>query len=189
MDDLAQLLGEADMSAVLKDFGRRTRREDPVVHFYETFLKEYDPETREMRGVYYTPEPVVSYIVRSVDCLLQNRFGRRAVLSDTDTLILDPAAGTGTFVYTAIKLIRHCPFETRVRASRARIRIWIGRAARGIPHEHSRGGSTSERSTIRSVHFRRSECGGPNKIGRADHGGNGESALLRPLGQQRAVDR
>ena len=46
------------MSSVLKDFGKRTAKEDPVVHFYETFLAEYDPKVREMRGVYYTPEPV-----------------------------------------------------------------------------------------------------------------------------------
>ena len=47
-------------------------QEDPVVHFYETFLAAYDPKLRETRGVYYTPEPVVSYIVRSVDHLLQH---------------------------------------------------------------------------------------------------------------------
>ena len=67
VDHLAQLLDRADMAAVLRDFGRRTRQEDPVVHFYETFLAAYDSSLREMRGVYYTPEPVVSYIVRSVD--------------------------------------------------------------------------------------------------------------------------
>ena len=105
VDDLAQLLAEADMAAVLQDFGKRTKKGDPVVHFYETFLKEYDPKTREMRGVYYTPEPVVSYIVRSVDYLLREGFGRPLGLADPNTLILDPAAGTGTFLYTAIKLI------------------------------------------------------------------------------------
>lgn len=105
VDDLAQLLDEADMAAVLQDFGKRTKREDPVVHFYETFLKEYDPKMREMRGVYYTPEPVVSYIVRSVDYLLRERFNRSPGLADANTLMLDPAAGTGTFLYTAIKLI------------------------------------------------------------------------------------
>ena len=76
VDDLAQVLAQADMEAVLKDFGKRTAKEDPVVHFYETFLKEYDPKIREMRGVYYTPEPVVSYIVRSIDRLLKDRFGK-----------------------------------------------------------------------------------------------------------------
>ena len=99
VDDLAQLLAQADMEAILKDFGKRTAREDPVVHFYETFLKEYDPKMREMRGVYYTPEPVVSYIVRSIDHLLKTRFDKPLGLADDKTLILDPAVGTATFLY------------------------------------------------------------------------------------------
>ena len=67
VDDLAELLDRADIVAIQKDFGRRTRRQDPVVHFYETFLAAYHPKMRKARGVYYTPEPVVSYIVRSID--------------------------------------------------------------------------------------------------------------------------
>jgi len=99
VDDLVQVLAQADMEAVLKDFGKRTAKEDPVVHFYETFLKEYDPKIREMRGVYYTPEPVVSYIVRSIDHLLKTRFDKPLGLADDKTLILDPAVGTATFLY------------------------------------------------------------------------------------------
>ena len=122
VDDLARLLGRADMAAILADFGRRTRQEDPVVHFYEDFLAAYDPKLREVRGVYYTPEPVVSYIVRSVDHLLRDRFGLADGLADTATLtverpdggpetsprvlILDPAAGTGTFLRETIATIR-----------------------------------------------------------------------------------
>jgi len=79
------------MEAVLREFGKRTAKEDPVVHFYETFLKDYDPKIREMRGVYYTPEPVVSYIVRSIDHLLKIRFNKPQGLADEKTLILDPA--------------------------------------------------------------------------------------------------
>ena len=105
VDDLAQVLAQADMEAVLKDFGKRTAREDPVVHFYETFLKEYDPKVREMRGVYYTPEPVVSYIVRSIDYLLKTRFNKPQGLADENTLILDPAVGTATFLYMVINEI------------------------------------------------------------------------------------
>ena len=105
VDDLAQVLAQADMEAVLKDFGKRTAREDPVVHFYETFLKEYDPKIREMRGVYYTPEPVVSYIVRSIDYLLKTRFNKPKGLADENTLILDPAVGTATFLYMVINEI------------------------------------------------------------------------------------
>jgi predicted helicase len=81
VDQLAELLARADMGAILEDFGRRTRREDPVVHFYETFLAAYDPKMREARGVYYTPEPVVNYIVRSVDALLQREFGLKEGLA------------------------------------------------------------------------------------------------------------
>lgn len=105
VDDLAQLLAQADMDSVLQDFGKRTAKEDPVVHFYETFLKEYDPNIREMRGVYYTPEPVVSYIVRSIDHLLKTRFNKPQGLADEKTLILDPAVGTATFLYTVINEI------------------------------------------------------------------------------------
>ena len=60
--------------------------QDPVVHFYETFLAAYDPKLRESRGVYYTPEPVVSYLVRSVDYLLKTRFGCANGLADTATV-------------------------------------------------------------------------------------------------------
>ncbi len=128
VDDLVNLLAHTDMTAVLADFGRRTRQEDPVVHFYETFLAAYDPKLREARGVYYTPEPVVSYIVRSVDYLLKSRFncpeGLAQPLPHTPSpksgrgpgggvknknrqdLILDPATGTGTFLYAVIDHIR-----------------------------------------------------------------------------------
>lgn len=126
VDDLARLLAETDMAAVLADFGKQTGQDDPVVHFYETFLTAYDPKLREKRGVYYTPGPVVSYIVRSVDHLLKTRFNLPAGLADTAqttytrtdahgetvretaprVLILDPACGTGTFLYSVIAQIR-----------------------------------------------------------------------------------
>lgn len=122
VDDLAELLNRAEMDAILKDFGKRTRQEDPIVHFYETFLAQYDPKLRELRGVYYTPEPVVSYIVRSVDYLLKNNFGLTDGLADDTVLkatssdgkhsmqthkvqILDPATGTATFLHSIIDLI------------------------------------------------------------------------------------
>ncbi|MDY0267759.1 type ISP restriction/modification enzyme [Trichloromonas sp.] len=121
VDDLAGLLARADMEAILADFGKRTRREDPVVHFYESFLAAYDPKLRESRGVYYTPEPVVSYIVRSVDLLLKKDFRLRAGLASSSTVpnpagkgtlhkvqILDPAAGTGTFLHGVVDHIHLC---------------------------------------------------------------------------------
>ncbi|WP_338258570.1 type ISP restriction/modification enzyme [Dictyobacter halimunensis] len=126
VNELAQVLAFTDMKAVLADFGKRTRQEDPIVHFYETFLAQYDPKLREMRGVYYTPEPVVSYIVRSVDYLLREHFDCPDGLADTGSvpysyvdehgkeqverkprvMILDPATGTGTFLYSVIAHIR-----------------------------------------------------------------------------------
>ncbi|MCL1960259.1 MAG: N-6 DNA methylase, partial [Desulfovibrionaceae bacterium] len=127
VDQLAELLARADMAAILEDFGRRTRWEDPVVHFYETFLAAYDPRMREARGVYYTPEPVVGYIVRSIDELLKRDFGLPEGLAHAGKVtlkrpraqgkgeesfeahrlqILDPATGTGTFLYAVIAKIR-----------------------------------------------------------------------------------
>src|SRR6266487_3129350 len=119
VDDLAEVLNRTDIESIVRDFGKRTRQEDPVVHFYETFLAEYDPKMREARGVYYTPEPVVSYIVRSVDYLLKKDFDLPDGLADATKItrktadgkssiethkvqILDPATGTGTFLHSAI---------------------------------------------------------------------------------------
>ena len=120
VDILANILKLTDMEAILRDFGKRTRREDPIVHFYETFLAEYDPKMRQSRGVYYTPEPVVSYIVRSVDYILKEKFGIKEGLASKQkvlvpdpqdptknieahqVLILDPAVGTGTFLHGVI---------------------------------------------------------------------------------------
>ena len=104
-DDAAQLLGKARMADILADFGARAGKEDPVVHFYETFLAEYDPAVRDARGVYYTPEPVVNYIVRSIDALLKTKLNRPFGLADERALILDPATGTGSFLFAAVKLI------------------------------------------------------------------------------------
>lgn len=110
LDDLARLIDRANMEAILRDFGQRTRTEDPVVHFYETFLAAYDPRLRKSRGVYYTPEPVVQFIVRSVDHLLKTSFHKPLGLADPEVLLLDPATGTGTFLYFVIRHIH----ETQV---------------------------------------------------------------------------
>ena len=106
VDDLVELLKHCDMAEVLTDFGKGKGKEDPVVRFYETFLAAYDPKMREVRGVYYTPEPVVSYIVRSIDHLLKTRFNRPKGLADENTLILNPATGTATFLYYVVRQIR-----------------------------------------------------------------------------------
>lgn len=104
-DDLVRLLAYTDIDRVLRDFGHATGQNDPVVHFYETFLAAYDPKLREKRGVYYTPEPVVRYMVRSVDHILKTSFNKPKGLADEQTLILDPATGTATFLYFIIQLI------------------------------------------------------------------------------------
>ena len=127
--EVVELLDDANMEAVIQDFGDRNPREDPVIHFYELFLKEYDAKKRMQRGVFYTPRPVVSYIVRSVDELLRTEFGLADGLADVSTWgemakrikdltipegvsldqdfvqILDPATGTGTFLVEAIDVI------------------------------------------------------------------------------------
>ena len=128
VQDLVTMLECADMATILEDFGRGVehgRRRDPVVHFYETFLSAYDPKLRELRGVYYTPEPVVSYIVESIDWLLREKFNLKDGLADKTkcsftrqqgkeqieeeshrVLVLDPATGTGTFLFEVIEQIR-----------------------------------------------------------------------------------
>jgi predicted helicase len=121
VDDLAQLFASTDVDAVMASFGQCGHR-DPIFHFYETFLSAYDPELRKKCGIYYTPRPMVSYMVQSVDELLRDDdFGMPAGLSDDGvvsishqgqdesvprTLILDPACGTGTFLYAVVDLIR-----------------------------------------------------------------------------------
>ncbi len=93
VDDISEVLGVADTDKILKE--RKGR--DPIVHFYEPFLAEYDPKERERRGVYYTPEPVVSYIVRSLHRILKEDFDRSDGFASTTVRVLDPAAGTCTF--------------------------------------------------------------------------------------------
>lgn len=129
VSEVVELLDDANMEAVVADFGDRNPQEDPVIHFYELFLKEYDAKKRMQRGVFYTPRPVVSYIILSVDELLRTEFGLEDGLADTTTWgemarrhkdltipegvprdqdfvqILDPATGTGTFLVEVIDLI------------------------------------------------------------------------------------
>jgi predicted helicase len=96
--DIFAILRAAKMEAILQDFRQKMNREDIVIRFYEDFLAAYKPEMRERRGVYYTPEPVVSYMVRSVDVLLKEKFNKPLGLADPEVMILDPACGTGTFL-------------------------------------------------------------------------------------------
>ncbi len=129
VDELVQIFLASDVADIMHNFGTRTKQEDPVIHFYETFLAAYDPALRKARGVWYTPEPVVNFIVRAVDEILKTEFGLSQGLADTSKTkikvdvqgkkvekevhrvqILDPATGTGTFLAEVIKQI-HTRFE------------------------------------------------------------------------------
>ena len=102
LDDIANLLQNVPTDMLRTAFTARNPLEDPVIHFYETFLKEYNPKLRFDRGVFYTPPQVISYIVKSVDYLLKTELNRPDGLADDSTLILDPATGTGGFLLTVL---------------------------------------------------------------------------------------
>ena len=131
VDDLAEVLRASNPHDLFEDFGRFTARKDPFIHFYEDFLAAYNPKKRKSRGVWYTPEPVVDFIVRAVDDVLKTEFGLADGLADTGKVtvdwdtgqtdrngkpvtikkdvhrvqILDPATGTGTFLAKAVQTI------------------------------------------------------------------------------------
>lgn len=126
VDDLVEIFRAVDLNKLLKNFGHATKQNDPFLHFYETFLEEYDKANKEKRGVYYTPQPVVKFIVRAVDVILKEEFNLQQGLADTTKIkykrkaeqtnktveedvykvqILDPATGTGTFLSEAITKI------------------------------------------------------------------------------------
>jgi len=104
IDDISEVLAVTDVNKILHQYFYEGKGKDPVFHFYETFLAEYDPKTRERRGVYYTPEPVVSYIVRSLNSILKEHFNKSDGFADKSVTVLDPAAGTLTFLAKAAKL-------------------------------------------------------------------------------------
>ncbi|HRT95473.1 MAG TPA: N-6 DNA methylase, partial [Planctomycetota bacterium] len=104
VDDIAEVLARADASGVLNRYYREHQGADPIVYFYEPFLAQYNPEERERRGVYYTPPEVVSYIVRSVNQLLKDEFRLPDGLADPRVTLLDPAAGTMSFVAKAAEV-------------------------------------------------------------------------------------
>ena len=132
VDDLAEVLRASDPHALFRDFGKFTARNDPFIHFYEDFLAAYNPKKRKSRGIWYTPEPVVDFIVRAVDDVLKSEFGLADGLADTSKVtvdwdtgtndpktgkavtikkevhkvqILDPATGTGTFLAKTVQLV------------------------------------------------------------------------------------
>jgi predicted helicase len=110
VDELCLVFQHADTKKLIEEYMGDA---DPVIHFYEDFLKEYDPDLRKKMGAYYTPLPVVKFIIRSVDYILQKEFNLPNGLADTSKLpnnkhrvqILDPAVGTGTFISATIRTI------------------------------------------------------------------------------------
>ncbi len=139
VDNLAEVFRATNVEQLLKNFGRSTQTQDAIIHFYETFLAEYDPKLRKARGVWYTPEPVVKFIVRAVDDILKTEFNLSQGLADTTKTkikvntdvtdkrsitgyrqvekevhkvqILDPATGTGTFLAEVVSYIYSQKFE------------------------------------------------------------------------------
>jgi predicted helicase len=109
VNELARaLVAEVDIEA-LAHSKQHSSRKDPLSYLHEKFLEQYNPKLRELYGVYYTPDPIVSYMVRSIDFLLRSRFNRRNGLAEIseDVLLLDPACGTGIFLQAVIEHIRN----------------------------------------------------------------------------------
>ncbi len=102
--EIAQVLAVSDIDRIIESFHKEGKGRDPIVHFYETFLAEYDPHLRKSRGVYYTPEPVVHFITRSVHILLKEKFAKPDGFATPGVTVLDPASGTLTFPAEAIRL-------------------------------------------------------------------------------------
>lgn len=132
VNELCEIFSYSDVHALMQKytkqlgiFGDDKEMPDPVIHFYEDFLKEYDPKQRIELGVFYTPLPIVRFIVRSIDRILQTEFGLSRGLADSSKIertvtiqgkkskqqvhrvqVLDPATGTGTFLNEVINQIR-----------------------------------------------------------------------------------
>ena len=104
IDDISEILNVTDVNKILQQYYISGKGKDPIIHFYETFLSAYDPSIREKRGVYYTPEPVVRYIIQSIHQILKSHFDISDGLAGEKVTLLDPAAGTLTFPAEAIKL-------------------------------------------------------------------------------------
>ena len=134
VDDLVTVFLATDLRKIMKNYGGSKHHHDPMIHFYEDFLAEYNPKLRKSKGVWYTPQPVVGFIVRAVDEILQKEFGLSEGLADYSMIeksvvaeqsrdkrtidgmkhekrrfhrvqILDPATGTGTFLAEVVNQI------------------------------------------------------------------------------------
>lgn len=131
VDDLVSIFAATDVRRLRKNLSKEQQRRDPMIHFYEDFLSHYDPATKKRYGVYYTPQPVVEFIVRAVDDILKADFGLPKGLADNSKVdvpikvmeegkavptevikslhrvqVLDPATGTGTFLAEVVSRIK-----------------------------------------------------------------------------------
>lgn len=121
---LIRIFNDHNIGAIFEDSSWIQQQKDPIIHFYELFLKEYDPSQRMQRGVFFTPDPIASFIVRSVDHILRTKFGFSDSFAETNTFtsqkgnnippiqILDPAVGTGTFLKHVIQEMKSI-FDTK----------------------------------------------------------------------------
>lgn len=105
LNEILSLINHVDMDSIIKDLNDD---KDPYLHFYETFLSAYDPKLREKKGVYYTPDSVVEFIINALDSLLKTRFkdaplGLKSALDNENIKLLDFATGTGTFLLEAFR--------------------------------------------------------------------------------------
>ncbi len=105
LKEILSLINRVDMGSIIKDLNDD---KDPYLHFYETFLSAYDPKLREKKGVYYTPDSVVKFIINALDSLLKTRFkdaplGLKSALDNENIKLLDFATGTGTFLLEAFR--------------------------------------------------------------------------------------
>jgi very-short-patch-repair endonuclease len=105
VDELISIFLASDIAQIMKNFGKSTKQEDPVVHFYETFLGEYNPALRKARGVWYTPQPVVNFIVRAVDDILKTEFNLPQGLADTSKIKIKKKAITQSGVGAKSKIV------------------------------------------------------------------------------------
>jgi len=112
VDEIAEILANTKIEKITEEFFSHGKGRDPIIHFYETFLAEYDSTQREALGVYYTPQQVVSYITRSLNSILKEKFNKSDGFADKSVITLDPAAGTLTFPAEAITISKH-EFETK----------------------------------------------------------------------------
>ncbi len=106
IDEIVEVLNSADLNKILEDIDRRGKKDkDPIIYFYEDFLNFYEPEKKKHLGVYYTPRPVVNYIVNSLHKILKEYFNKPMGFAENDVKVLDPAIGTGTFFWITFLVV------------------------------------------------------------------------------------